>query len=180
MKFLVIASLCCLSLPLTAQETPYSPIKKDPGSLISLGTFSRSPVKLNDFTLVETKEVLVKNRLDFQQTYDVQFWDLVESMEKSYETRKPVSVLDEELVPNAKGGVLYIIGMGQTGKGATRLTLGDKNLPYKFVMDITPDDQSRAIVTVQSTVRSMIYGGSHPARAAFRPVGAKRVKFRWE
>ncbi len=163
----------------TAQAQPYSPKKMSPSELIQPATYERVPIRLKKWNVETTRSVVNGKRLDFEQTYDVDFWELVDYFEQAFEKREPVSILDPEVFPHANTPELIVYG--RHGSGDYRnFTLGNPDLPYRFTLRVRPDDRSRAVVTIANAVYSAVYSGTMPARTPFKPAGkAKPIRFRW-
>lgn len=175
---LALAAILTFSISATAQ-TPYSAKKLPPSEVIQTAAYERVPIKLMNWEVESTRSVMNRSRLDFEQTYDVDYWEMVDYFEKAFHSRDPVSILDPDVFPHAKTPELTIYG--KHGSGDYRnFTLGNRDLPYRFTIEIRPDDRSRAVVTITNAVFSVVYGGTMPARAPFKPAGkAKPVRFRW-
>lgn len=182
MRILFVATLATITLAATAvsAEQPYSPKKLSISDVIQPATYEAAPIRLPpEFRMTGTRSVVDGPRLDFEMSYDVDYWALVEYFEDHWKNRKPVSVLDPDVFPHAKNAELLIYGTHSNG-ASTFFTLGHPDLPYRFRLEIRSDDQSKAIVVVRNAVYSMVYGGVMPARTAFKPAGkADPVRFRW-
>ena len=174
--FLLTGMLCTSTV---SAETPYSPKKASISEIIKSATYDRVPIQLTEFRLLGTRSVVHKQRLDFELSYDVDYWELIEWFETHYKERQPVTVLDPDIFPNAKSPELRVYGMSGSGD-RMKFTLGNPDLPYRFDLRVHPDEQSKAIVTVHNAVYSAIYSGLMPARAPFTPAGkANPIAFRW-
>lgn len=160
-------------------EAPYTPKKASIGDLIKQASYDRVPIKIPDFRLTNTRSVVNKQRLDFELSYDVDYWELIEWFEQHHKDHQPVSILDPEVFPNAKAPELRVYG--KSGRGDfMKFTLGHPDLPYRFDLRIRPDEQSKAVVVVQNAIYSAIYSGLMPARAPFVPAGkTKTIPFRF-
>ena len=160
-------------------DTPYSPKKSSPSALIQGAMYDRVPIKLLQWNVTGTRSVVKGSRLDFEQSYDVPYWDMVAFFEDAYKNKKAVSILDPDVFPNAKNPELKVYGTHSRGD-ATFFTLGHPDLPYRFQLEIRSDDQSNAVVVIQNAVYSAIYSGTMPARIGFKPAGkAAEIPFRW-
>ncbi len=174
---ILMAGTCCAATAFA--EAPYSPKKTSIGDVIKTATYDTVPIKLSEFKLVATRSVVVKRRLDFELSYDVDYWELIEWFEASYKAKKFVSVLDPSIFPNAKAPELRVYGKSGSGD-LMKFTLGNPDLPYRFDLSVRPDEQSKAVVVVQNAVYSAIYSGLMPARSPFAPAGkTKSIPFRW-
>ena len=162
-----------------AAQTPYSAKKMSRSQLIKMATFDRAPVKL-EYPLISTRQAPdTRGRMNFEQTYDIPFTEFMETMEAAFKGKKPMSALDPARFPYAKTPQLIVYGFGQTGDGTRQITLGHKDVPFRVLLHIVPDEQNRAKVVIRNTVFSSIYSGVMPARTPFRPVGSDPVSFRW-
>ena len=182
MKRLTIAvSLASLAVAsAAAAQTPYAPKKQAPSALIRPATYDRVPIRLKDWEVVQTRSVVNGQRLDFEQSYDVPYWDLVDYFEDAFKHQKPVSVLDPQMFPNARNPELRVYGTAKKGD-RTLFTLGHPDLPYRFQLEVYSDDQSKAVVVIQNAVFSALYSGTMPARAPSKPAGnAEPVPFRFD
>ena len=172
-------AVCVSSSQSAAADTPSSPRKASISDLIKTATYDRVPIRLNEFTLTNTRSVVNKQRLDFELTYDVNYWDLVAWFETHYKEKQPVSILDPDIFPNAKAPELRVYGKSGAGD-QMNFTLGNPELPYRFDIRLRPNEQSKAVVTVHNAINSMIYSGLMPARAPFAPAGkTNTIPFRW-
>lgn len=179
MKRLLLTALGLLILtPSAAAEPPYAPRKLDASQLLNPSTYQHAPIRLDQWTLVGTDTVAHHSRLDFELRYDVDYWEMIEFFEDAWKHRKPVTVLDPDVFPNAKNPELIVFGTMVNGD-KSRFTLGHPDLPYRFTIDVRPDDNAKAVVVVHNAIYSIIYSGVMPARTPFRPSGAKEVPFRW-
>lgn len=181
MKLSTLVTFVAVSAVSTAAfaQQPYSPKKLSPSDVIQPATYERVPIRLPNYEVTSTRSVVDGNRLDFEQSYNVDFWDLIEFFESSYKERKPVSVLDPAVFPNANAPDLIVYGKHNTG-GVANFTLGHPSLPYRFNLIVRSDDQSKAVVVIKNAVFSLIYSGLMPARAGFKPAGkTDEIPFRW-
>ncbi len=153
----------------------YTAQKMSPSQVIKLAEFDRAPMTF-DHPLVKTQRVLNQSRLDFEQTYDVDHDKFLTELQQAFEKKKDIGKLDPNVYPNAKKPQLRIIGMG---KNPNRATLGAKDLYFRIMFDLKSNAQGQAVVVLNSSIRSLVFGGAIPVRASFRPVGASPVRFRW-
>ena len=173
---LVGASLVCLASPAWAQDgVPYGPRKMSVSQVIKLDAFGSAPIVF-DFDLVETTQVANGHRLDFRQKYNAKFADVVQYFDDAYHHHKPVGGLKGDAFPNAKKPELWVLGTS-VSRGITRFTLGHADMPYRLIIDIEPGYDA-TIITIHNAIHSMQYSGVMPARAPFKPHGAKPIPFR--
>ncbi len=176
-RFLIIASLvfatCIVSSTAFAQA--YTAQKMSTSQVIKLAVFDQAPMSF-DHPIVKTERILVRSRLDFEQTYDVDYETFLAELTKAYKKKKNIGKLDPNVYPNAKRPELRVVGMG---KDPVRATLGAKDLYFRISFNLKSNAQGQAVVILNSAIRSLVFGGAIPVRAPFRPVGAKPVKFRW-
>lgn len=180
MKHFAAALLVSMLAPaVTSAETPYSPKKSSPSALIQHAVYDKVPIRMTQWNVTGTRQVVNGKRLDFEQSYDVPYWDMVQFFEDAYKNKQAVSVLDPDVFPHAKNPELKVYGTHSKGD-VTFFSLGHPDLPYKFELQIRPDDQSKAVVVIQNAVYSNIYSGTMPARVGFKPAGkTAEIPFRW-
>lgn len=177
--FLIVASTCMLTAQVATAQSPYAPQKASISDIIKPATYERVPIKLPEFQLVNTRMVVNKKRLDFELSYEVDYWELVEWFEAQWKAKKFVSILDPNIFPNANAPELRVYGKSGSGD-FMKFTLGNPELPYRFDIRVRPDEQSKAVVVVQNAIYSVVYSGLMPARASFKPAGkTKEIPFRW-
>ncbi len=183
MKSIVAALVAAAFLvgPITASANPpYAPKAATPSSLIQSSGYEEIPIKIILFDAIATRNVVNKGRVDFEQSYDVMMWDFVTAMEEAAKQQTAVAVVDASIIPNARKSELRVYGKSSNNNGM-RFTLGSPDFPYTFQIDVSGDDQSKAVVTVRNATFAMIYGGTMPARVGFKPAGnAPEIPFRFE
>lgn len=172
--------LCAiLAMPLVAsaqQEAPFSPKFTPPGELIVTERFSTSPLVF-PWTLVSSDRVARQGRLDFELIYDVDYQEMRQILQQSYNESTSVAYLQSGVVRYAEIEELLIFGL-EVGERQARITLGHPDLEPVFQVEMTPQGRRTRVVVSNSTV-SRQFSGFVPARIGFRPVGATPIPFRW-
>lgn len=176
-RFLIIAALVFATsiVSSSAFAQAYSAQKMSTSQVVKLAVFDRAPMTFKH-TLVKTERVLVQNRLDFEQTYDVAYDVFLEELTKAYKKKQDIGTLDPNVYPNAKRPELRVVGLG---KNPARATLGAKDLYFRITFKLKSNAQGQAVVVLNSAIRSLIFGGAIPVRSSFRPIGASPIRFRW-
>lgn len=176
MKFLFVALLLAMPASALAQNTPYSPKAADWSSLLKPAAYAESPLRLA-YPEVERRRVTKGARMDFEHVYDVEFTELVKTLDQAYKDHTPIAAFRPGAIPYANVSEALVVGI-QTG-GNARYTIGALNLPLRFSIELRPE-QNRTVVTFQNSIFSQLYSGVMPVRVGYKPKDSKKqIPFRW-
>lgn len=176
---LVLTSLALLlfvSAPAVAQETPYSPLKRQPSDLISFPGYDRSPLKL-EFSELRRERVLNGTRLDFKHIFATPYDQMIDYFVSAYHDKKQLPLIDPDSVPFTDSAELNVIGI-QEKMDPARFTFGHPRIPGMITIEVVPEGSGSAVI-VHNAIFSRIYSGVMPVRMPYRPRGAKEKSFRW-
>lgn len=170
------ALLLFAATPAIAQETPYSPLKRQPSEVINFPGYDRSPLKM-EFTEVRRERILNGTRLDFKHVYNKPYADMIDYFVSAYHDKKKLPLIDAETVPFTDSPELNIIGI-QEKMDPARFTFGHPKIPGMITIEVVPEGSGSAVI-VHNAIFARIYSGVMPVRAPYHPRGSKHQSFRW-
>jgi hypothetical protein len=172
----VFALVLFAASPALAQDTPYSPLKRQPGDIINFPGYDRSPLRL-EFNELRQERVLNGSRLDFKHVYAVPYEEMIDYFVNAYHDKKKLMVIDPDVVPFTDSAEMNLLGI-QEKQDPARFTLGHPRIPGMITIEVVPEGSGSAVI-VQNVVFARIYSGVMPVRADYTPRGAKSLPFRW-
>lgn len=162
-----------------AQDTPYSALTPSVKTMVTKGTFDKSPLKL-PFAQAQVESVTSGATINFKHTLNENYDKVLSYFQDKKQRKLGYDIIDRKMYSMLPAGTkLRVFGSRILKAGGMEFQLGHPKISRRFRIRVMRNG-SNAEVIFLNTVLTSLTSGVGPARAPFTPVGTeKTVPFRW-